>query len=74
MVRLTKVFRPVVGILAAFGLLVCASAASADTFNDSDDAQVVDPNDGFTSPDNAGGLFNDGSGPPRFNSSGCTDE
>ena len=63
MVNLTKVFRPIAGTFTALGLLVCASSAWADTTGDSNSAPVVDPNDGFSSPDNAGGMFNDGSGP-----------
>jgi len=63
MVAITKVLRPVTGIFAAVGVLVTASVALADSATDPTSTPVVDPNDGFNSPEGGGNLFEDSSGP-----------
>jgi hypothetical protein len=63
MAGVTKVLRPMTGLLAILGLAVSASVALADANTDPTEAPVVDPNSGFSSPDGGGGLFEDSTGP-----------
>ncbi len=63
MVYPTKVFRPIASVCTALSILAFAAAALADTASDPNNASVVDPGAGFSSPDGGGGIFEEVSGP-----------
>jgi hypothetical protein len=62
MANLTRISLSLAGLSAVIGVFAAAPATMAQSANLSEQP-VVDPNEGFSTPDNRGGLFGESSNP-----------